>query len=54
MALLIAFYTALDPSLNSSFFAELPLVELWSSNPPFLNLSIEVRLEGYLVRNILF
>ncbi len=28
MALLIAFYTALDPSLNSSFFAELPLVEL--------------------------
>jgi len=28
MALLIAFYTALDPSLKSSFFAELPLVEL--------------------------
>ena len=28
MAMLIAFYTALDPSLNSSFFAELPLVEL--------------------------
>jgi len=28
MAMLIAFYTALDPSLNSSFFAELPLIEL--------------------------
>jgi hypothetical protein len=28
MALLIAFYGALDPSLNSSFFAELPLIEL--------------------------
>jgi hypothetical protein len=28
MALLISFYTSLDPSLNSSFFAELPLVEL--------------------------
>ena len=28
MALLIAFYTALDSSLSSSFFAELPFVEL--------------------------
>jgi len=28
MALLISFYMSLDPSLNSSFFAELPLVEL--------------------------
>ncbi len=28
MVLLIAFYTALDSSLSSSFFAELPLVEL--------------------------
>ena len=28
MALLIAFYTALDSSLSSSFFAELPLVEV--------------------------
>jgi hypothetical protein len=28
MAMLIAFYTALDPSLNSSFFAQLPFVEL--------------------------
>jgi hypothetical protein len=28
MALLIGFYTALDPTLNSSFFAALPLVEL--------------------------
>ena len=28
MGMLIAFYTALDPSLNNSFFAELPLVEL--------------------------
>jgi hypothetical protein len=28
MAMLIAFYSALDPSLNNGFFAELPLVEL--------------------------
>ncbi len=28
MALLIAFYTAIDPSMNGSFFAEIPLVEL--------------------------